>query len=204
VFPDVEVSGLRVAIETVVNEGRELGAEVLRALAKGLHLEDQEFFVKCHKNMWNNKFYNNASCLRMLNYPPVPKNYTEGTPRLGDHSDYGSLTLLFQDDVGGLEVLGRNGEWIHADPVEDAILINTGDLMELWTSGRIKSVRHRVLAPPVDHVQLRSRQRRSIAYFLQPDSDVTVAPVDGGQSDKYRPVNSREHLYNMLNKTFNY
>ncbi|XP_076350214.1 uncharacterized protein LOC143246835 [Tachypleus tridentatus] len=90
-----------------------------------LSLED--FFLKRHQEFI--KYKENASTLRLLYYPPVT-NVTDLTTtfRWGEHSDFGTVTFLFQDNVGGLEVKTKSREWISATPLEGAILVNVGDL----------------------------------------------------------------------------
>ncbi len=69
------------------------------------------------------------------------KNFAaEGTERLGDHTDVGTITLLLQDEVGGLEVMNNDGQFIPATPLTHAILLSTGDLLQRWTAGKIKAV----------------------------------------------------------------
>ena len=76
----------------------------------------------------------NGTILRTLNYPPLNDNdIRPGVIRCGEHSDYGTITLLLQDDMGGLEVLSGS-DWIPAIPIPGTILVNLGDLMQFWTS----------------------------------------------------------------------
>jgi len=122
-----------------------------------------------------------------------------GVERLGAHSDYGTITLLFQDDIGGLEVLSGN-EWIAATPIADTILINLGDLLQFWTSDRYKATKHRVRVP---EEEIRQRtQRRSMVFFVHPDNDVVVSPLDG--SSKYPPVTALAHLEYRFSQTYKY
>ena len=62
-------------------------------------------------------------------------------------TDYGLITLLYQDSMGGLEVKGVDGEWIHAEPIKNSVLINAGDLLEIYTGGRLPATFHRVVIP---------------------------------------------------------
>lgn len=107
-------------------------AEILKAIGKGIGLDDEEFLLKFHSG------YNNQ--VRLLHYPPIPASLLEnGTmARIPAHSDWGSITLLFQDDCGGLEVESPNqpGEFIKASPLKNALIMNVGDLLMRWTNGR--------------------------------------------------------------------
>lgn len=99
---------------------------------------------------------------------PLPTHRTDPSPeqlRAGEHSDYGSFTLLFQDAVGGLEVCNARGEWIEAPFIPETVLVNTGDLMQRWTNHVFCSTKHRVRIPQ----ELKAKQSRySIAFFVIP------------------------------------
>jgi isopenicillin N synthase-like dioxygenase len=130
--------------------------------------------------------------LRFLHYPANLQAKSESQLGAGAHTDYGSITLLFQDDVGGLEVRDADGEWRFAPPVPDAVVINTGDLMERWTNGRFRSTLHRVRPITGD------RDRHSIALFVDPDSAVAVecipSCVGANRPPRYPAITAGEHL----------
>ena len=91
----------------------------------------------------------------------------------GIHCDYGSLTLLCQDTVGGLKVLNRlSGEMMDAPFVKNSIIVNCGDLMQEWTLGQYKSVPHQVVLSNYES------DRYSIAFFGQPDKDCFIENVN--------------------------
>jgi isopenicillin N synthase-like dioxygenase len=163
---------------------------LLEVLAAGLSLPAQ-FFVQRHRG-------ENVT-LRFLHYPanlPVKSGVQLGA---GAHTDYGSITLLFQDEVGGLEVRGVDGRWRYAPPIEDYALINTGDLMEHWTNGRFRSTLHRVR--PVSG----ARDRYSIALFVDPDAAVDVecirSCVTRERPARYLPVTAGEHIRRKIAAT---
>ncbi|KAK8600834.1 hypothetical protein V6N13_059421 [Hibiscus sabdariffa] len=105
---------------------------------------------------------------KVSHYPPSP--HPEKVKGLRAHTDTGGVILLFQDDkVGGLQVL-KNGQWIDVSPLPNAIVINTGDQIEVLSNGRYKSAWHRVLSS-VDG------NRRSIASFYNPSLKATIAPA---------------------------
>ena len=132
---------------------------------------------------------------------------------------------MYQDDVGGLEVRGTNNTWVSAKPIKDAILINAGDFLEIFTNGKLPATVHRVIIPPEELKRKTSRQ--SIVFFVHPDHDTTIYPLPNFVSDKegellegiekrgiftstkkftngYQPVNSFEHLCKRLNATYQY
>jgi isopenicillin N synthase-like dioxygenase len=95
----------------------------------------------------------------------------EGQQRAGAHTDYGSLTILFpQPGTSGLQI-NQNSNWLDVPAEENCFIINLGDLMELWTSGRWVSTLHRVVARP------HQAQRKSLAFFHQPDWDSEITPI---------------------------
>lgn len=172
--------------------------DVLVAIAISLDLPPN-FLISRHQRY--------EHTLRFLHYPPLPTdltaNLTDGQSRAGAHSDYGSVTLLFQDRVDGLEVQTRSGEWIPAPPVADAVLMNLGDLLERWTNGIFRSTQHRVNRPTGDCVD---QSRYSIAFFCHPDSDVEVACLPNYYSEdnppRYPPIQAGEYLLSRLNATY--
>ncbi|KAJ0069861.1 hypothetical protein NL108_015401, partial [Boleophthalmus pectinirostris] len=113
-----------------------LGLRVLRLLAISLHL-DPETFVKEHSKMGEK---GNCTTLRSLFYPPIdPDKAKPGQLRCGEHSDYGSITLLFQS-YPGIQVRSVSGEFVSAPYVPGAVLVNIADLMQRWTSDTFVSV----------------------------------------------------------------
>ena len=109
--------------------------EILKAIGTGLGLRDPELFLKFHSG------HNNQ--LRLLHYPPIPASNLENQSmaRMPAHSDWGSITMLFQDDCGGLEVENQHvpGKFIPAHPLQNAIIMNVGDLLMRWSNGKVFS-----------------------------------------------------------------
>ncbi|KAG1944689.1 2-oxoglutarate (2OG) and Fe(II)-dependent oxygenase superfamily protein [Pimephales promelas] len=172
---------------------KDLSLRVLRLMALGLDLEPQ-VFLNAHKHIGSNV---NATTLRSLYYPPVNSTCVkENQLRCGEHSDYGSITLLFQSPESGLQVLNRAGEFVSAPSITGTVLINIADLMQRWTSDVYVSAVHRVLLPPAGD----SSTRQSLAFFVHPDDEAIISCCDG--SDKYPPVNSVDYLLSRFNDTY--
>lgn len=137
--------------------------------------------------------------LRFLHYPAGLLPSSSAQLGAGAHTDYGSITLLFQDEVGGLEVQRADGAWQPAPPVQGAALVNTGDLMERWTNGRFRSTVHRV--PPISG----TRDRHSIALFVDPDAAVEVkcfeSCVSSDRPPRYPGITAGEHIRRKLAAT---
>jgi isopenicillin N synthase-like dioxygenase len=155
------------AFQQVMLEFYELGRtvvspQVLRAFAIALQLPEDFFTLKHGQNHF----------LRLLHYPPLTAAPEVGQLRAGEHTDYGSITLLLQDAIGGLEVRTRSGEWIAAPPIPGTIVVNVGDAMQRWTNDRLCSTPHRVRIPTGEDA---GRSRYSVALFCDPNPDVELA-----------------------------
>lgn len=196
-FPvEEDVPGFKQACVDFLDSSRALSRRFLRVLAVALGQENDIFL----KNHCFNTIYNTLTTLRMLHYPPVEGILKRNTVRCGEHSDYGTMTFLFQDNVGGLELKLRTGEWISATPLEDSILVNIADMMTIWTDGLYKATRHRVSVPK--EKAERRRSRSSIAFFVNPDDDVVVEPLNG--SKKFPSVKFKDYLYDKFKNTLQY
>ncbi|CAN9498877.1 unnamed protein product [Ophioblennius macclurei] len=171
---------------------KELTLRVLRVMAIALDL-DPDVFLSKHRLIGTAE---NGTTLRSLFYPPVnSRTVKQDQLRCGEHSDYGSITLLFQSSQG-LQVRTRSGEFITAPLIPGAVLINIADLMQRWTSDALNSVVHRVLLPSAED----SSTRQSLAFFAHPDNEALITCCDG--SNKYPPVKAGEYLLQRLNDTY--
>ena len=106
--------------------------------------------------------------MTLLNYPPTdPQPDTWG---IHPHKDFNVLTVLAHDPIGGLEVRTRDEQWIDAKCPPDALVLNVGDMLELWSGGRLISTPHRV-------TNTSGRARQSFPFFYKPRHDVMVEPL---------------------------
>ncbi|MEO6570017.1 MAG: 2OG-Fe(II) oxygenase family protein, partial [Ilumatobacteraceae bacterium] len=105
-----------------------------------------------------------------FHYPALPDNDTAEEWGVGEHTDYGLLTLLAQDDLGGLEVRTPSGDWIAVPAEPDVIVCNIGDMLDKLTEGRYRSTTHRVR-------NTSGRSRLSFPLFFDPSWDAVVAPL---------------------------
>ncbi|KAH7042093.1 hypothetical protein B0J12DRAFT_579697 [Macrophomina phaseolina] len=185
-------------------ECKELFRRVMGAIALGMGLEEGWF------DEYTARGDNN---LRLLHYPAVERGVfrrQDGVEqvRAGEHSDYGSLTLLFQDDRGGLQVLSPKGTFVDATPIPDTIVVNAGDLLERWSNDTIKSTKHRVVEPPLKPGQQELDKypaRYSVAYFCNPDFDKYIEAIPGTYEEgkqKYPGVLSGDYLAKRLSETY--
>jgi isopenicillin N synthase-like dioxygenase len=136
---------------------------------------------------------------RLLHYPPQPEAVAPGQIGCGAHTDWGALTLLAQDDAGGLQVQGTDGTWTDVTPIPGAFVVNIGDLMARWTHDRWRSTMHRVVN------RVAGRERYSIAYFFDLDAEAVILPLPGcvpaGETPRYGPITAGEHLVEMYRRT---
>ncbi|WP_279102008.1 isopenicillin N synthase family dioxygenase [Gordonia bronchialis] len=133
--------------------------------------------------------------LRMNNYalPPGDVELEGELTGMGEHTDYGIVTVLWADQVRGLQVLDPDGRWQDVAPAEGALLINLGDLMARWTNERWMSTLHRVKPPIVDGT---IERRRSAAYFHDGNIDATISTLPScvGAGSRYSPITVGEHI----------
>jgi len=159
-FPD-EPADLRPLVLEVLDRLTGLGQQVLSLIAVGLGLDPSWF--RDHLTA------DPTILFRIFRYPP-PDEVADADWGVQEHTDYGLLTLLRQDDVGGLEVRTGDG-WIDAPPVPDSFVCNLGDMLERMTGGAYRSTPHRVRRPAVE--------RLSFPFFLDPSWDAEIVPVPG-------------------------
>lgn len=145
----------------------------------------RSFFAKSHV------YEGSAEVLRFLKYPRGGEAVYKEPVRAGAHSDYGSITLLFQKDVPGLEVQASRTQWVSAPLIPGAIIVNVGDQMELWTNGLLKSTKHRVTFLP-EHNHL---DRYSMPFFVHPNDTVPLTPVPSKYVDQTVTLDENGHIY---------
>ena len=165
---------------------------ILQALAIGLDAP-VDYFVESHKT------YNNSMLL--LHYPSLSSSLNPPPLRHGAHTDLGSITLLFQDQTGGLEVCTRSGEWIPVPPIANTPLVLLGNLVARWTNDQCPATQHRVSLPTVTHA---SQERYSFGFFAAPDDDAEViclpSCIPPGEVPKYPPIRTQDY-YEQLFQT---
>ena len=180
-------AGIREVAIAYVQQMERLAADLMRIFAVALALPESFFADKIDRHI---------SAIRAINYPEQEREPVPGQLRSGEHSDYGSLTILkIEDAPGGLQVRTREADWVGVEAIQDAFIVNIGDLMMHWTNDRWISTLHRVVNPPRD-LALGSR-RLSIVFFHQPNYDAVIEclPTCQGPDNppKYPPVTSGEH-----------
>ena len=195
VWPDVP--GYRERVETYFAEAGRVARTLLRVFAAALDLPPTFF---------SDLTDHSIDVLRMNNYalPPGEITLDGELTGMGEHTDFGLVTVLWADQVAGLQVLGRDAAgqtgWHDVNPADDALLVNLGDLTARLTNDRWMSTLHRVKPPVVDG---RIERRRSAAYFHDGNVDAIVATLPthldasawGGEAgEAYGPVTVRDHI----------
>lgn len=131
---------------------------LMRGFALGLGL-DQNFFLKTSDVPLSRGSY--------VYYPDQPAEMGEDQFGVGPHTDFGVLTVLAQDDVGGLQVENLDGQWIEAPPIEGTLIVNVADLLHRWTNGAYRSTPHRV-------INNSGRERLSIVLAFDPNPETVI------------------------------
>lgn len=198
-IPDEILPGFREFMVSYYSTCYETTLNLLRAIELGMDLE-AGFFRDYHLKQDNQ--------LRLLHYPPVEAELLRDgkLERIAAHSDFGTMTLLFQDQVGGLEVedVDEKGKFNPAPYIPGTIVVNIGDFLQRWSNDTLKSTLHRVRAPPM--VEGMTRARYSIPYFVTADRGKTIDCIPGCWSEanpkKYEPINAAEYIERRLNATY--
>jgi len=184
--PWPDMPGFREALVACYNGLFGVGETVLEAFAVYLGA-DPSFFAQVSQNTYSN--------MRVLHYPP--KEAVQAVTDVGVHAheDQGLITLLFQDNNGGLEVLGPDDNWLPVLPDERAIVLNVGKLLTRWTNGRLRSALHRV-------INSSGKERYSIPLFVHPNYHQVINPRDfsEGQEPKFEAIVAGDQVYSNFMK----
>lgn len=180
----------RATIEHYVEEMSTLARKMVRAIALSLDLPAESL---------DRHFEDPTTFLRLLHYPTQPQE--EGLFGSAPHTDYGFITLLAQDDVGGLEVKNKAGDWVPAPPVPDSFVMNVGDILARWSNDVFVSTPHRV-------INRTGRERYSQPFFFDPAMVEMIEALDvcvpAGSTAKYPPVQYGDYLMERIDKNYHY
>lgn len=186
----VSYPGMKEQTETYIKAMTALGKHLLGVLAMSLELPENYFADGLEHPMLTT---------RLLHYPPQSGVGQGNQIGAGAHTDWGMLTMLLQDDVGGLEVRNADGEWVRAPHIPGTFVINLGDMVPVLTKGLYNSNMHRVLntAP--------NRHRYSVPTFFDPSYHYKIKPLEHFEGDTSFPQGERtvgEHIADMYAKTY--
>ena len=182
---------LRTALTAYFSAASLVGMDLLRAFAVSMGI-NSDAFVR--------GFDRPISRGAAIYYPPLPLAATQEQYGVSPHTDFGCITLLYQDPIGGLEVKNRDGQWIIATPIEGTFVVNVGDLLARWTNDRFASTPHRVR-------NLSGRERLSLGVFVDPDFETLIDPnIVCGANDKprYPAVRCGDYILERYANAFAY
>ncbi|WP_245214282.1 isopenicillin N synthase family dioxygenase [Pararoseomonas indoligenes] len=190
-WPDF-APALRPAMSAYYDAMFGLGGRLLRAVAVSLGLEEGFFAPRYRKPLQRTQ---------AIFYPPQNVGAEDEIYGVAPHTDFGCITLLWQDDNGGLQVRERqSGAWIDAPPLPGTLVVNVGDLLGRWSNDRFASTPHRV-------VNRSGRERISIATFHDPDFGAVIDPRELGTPEdeaRYEPITAGRHILNRFDQAFGY
>lgn len=185
----VEIPEFRPAMERYADALRNVGDRVLSLIALSLEL-DRAYFRAFYRVP--------MQTVRLLRYPPQAAVRGDNQLGAGAHTDWGGITILLQDGIGGLEVRNAEGFWVRATPIAGTLVVNLGELLARWTNQLYRSNMHRVRndAP---------RLRHSIAFFYDPDHDARIECIPScvapGATPLSAPCSAGEHIVQMHEAT---
>ncbi|WP_431495588.1 2-oxoglutarate and iron-dependent oxygenase domain-containing protein [Pseudomonas brassicacearum] len=187
-----DLIGWEALMEQHYRDMQALAQTLLRAMTLALGIE-RDFF--------DTRFNEPVSVLRMIHYPPRDTASSAEQQGAGAHTDYGCITLLYQDAAGGLQVRNVDGQWIDAPPIDGTFVVNLGDMMARWSNDRYLSTPHRVISPL-------GVNRYSMPFFAEPHPDTLIQCLPGCQDDahppKYPTTTCAEFLLSRFADTYAY
>jgi isopenicillin N synthase-like dioxygenase len=170
---------------------RDTGMRLLQAFSAAIG-ERPDFFAE--------RFSPPTTALRLIHYPPAPAARPDDLYGAHPHTDYGFLTILAQDDVGGLEVRRPDGSWMPVPFMPDTFIVNIGDILARWTNDGFNSTPHRVINPSPD------RDRYSIGYFFDPSLDTEIVTLasfrQGAGGARYAAVRYADYFNGRLDANY--
>ena len=183
-WPDLD--GFRQACEAYVQAMAELGRKLMAVALDAAGVTDRTFLKS---------FATPTIWLRLLHYPPQSPQAPEDLYGSAPHKDFGCLTLLAQDDVGGLQVQTPAGKWVDVPPLPGALVVNVGDMLHRLSNGRLLSTPHRV-------INTTGRERYSVPFFFDPHVSAQIAPLPGTGAAKFEPINFGGFLRSELEASY--
>jgi isopenicillin N synthase-like dioxygenase len=180
-FPDIP--GFRETVLEYLDALTRLGQRLSRALARGLGVDETEFVDRYASDP--------TILLRVFHYPPQIERVT-GQWGVGEHTDYGFLTILKQDDIGGLQIK-HGDEWLDVPPVPGSFVCNVGDMLEVLTGARYRSAPHRVR-------NISNASRLSVPFFFDPGFDAKLAPITSERMNITTTPGREQHAYTRANQ----
>ena len=189
VWPTTHVAGFQATTETLFSSMETLAQHLLSACSTYLGMPED----------WlPNMSHHGNTIMRMIHYPPLDESMPEGAVRSAAHEDINFITLLVTATADGLEVMDHDGSWIQVQGDQDAIIVDSGDMLQNLTNGLFKSTTHRVVNPKDSNTR-----RYSMPMFVHPRNEIDLTPhpdfvaMTGGQAN-YASITAGDYLHQRL------
>lgn len=181
-----ELDGFRKACEDYALAMTNLGQKLMGLVLEAIGVADRSIL---------DTFQTPTIWLRLLHYPPQPEQSPDDLFGSAPHKDFGCLTLLAQDDVGGLQVQTPAGHWVDAPPISDAFIVNVGDMLHRLSNGKLLSTPHRV-------INSSGQERYSVPFFYDPHVSAEITPLPGCGNPLFEPLNFGTFLKSELEASY--
>lgn len=177
------LKGFRATLERYNSKMCILADRMMRIALRALGADDSAMQMFAPPTTW----------LRLLHYPPLPDSSPDDLYGSAPHTDFGALTFLATDEVGGLQVLSPDGAWLDVPPRTDAFVVNVGDMLHRLSNGSLRSTPHRV-------INKTGHERYSCPFFFDPHVSAVIAPLVG--TPKFEPLNFGAFLRGELEASY--
>ena len=189
IWPTHEAPAFENIIGSLYEQMLELSIELLKACSLALGKSE---------NWLPDMTTHGNTIMRLIHYPPLDHNVPAGAVRSAAHEDINFITLLVTATADGLEVMDHDGSWISVQGNEEAIIVDTGDMIQNLTNGYFRSTTHRVVNPSDA-----SSRRYSMPLFVHPRNEIDLSPLSEyvemtGGSARYQQITAGEYLYQRL------
>jgi len=183
--------GFRGALYALFEAELSLAVDLMRAFAAGMGLPEESFIQAVDRPIARGS---------TLYYPPQPVDAEREQFGVAPHTDFGVLTILWQDPTGGLEVQNAAGEWVTAHPIPDTLVVNVGDLLARWSNDGFASTPHRV-------VNRSGRERYSMVLAWDPNFETVIDPgtvCRDGETPHHPPITCGRYVLDRFDRAFAY
>lgn len=184
--PDFKAHAMR-----YFHQAHDVAHHLMRGFALGLDREE-DFFLRTADRPLSRASY--------VYYPAQPADAADNQFGVSSHTDFGVLTVLCQDAVGGLHIQDANGDWIHAPPIDNTLIVNVADLLARWTDGAYKSTPHRVI-----NASGQERLSLVLAYDPNPETMIDASDIFGADYlASEEPIACGDYLVWRFDRAFSY
>jgi isopenicillin N synthase-like dioxygenase len=183
--------GFREALTAFFDSAQDCAVALMRAFARAIDVPEDAFLKTADRPI---------SRASVVYYPPQPASLGQAQFGVGPHTDFGCLTVLCQDEVGGLQVMNATGQWVTAHPIAGTLVVNVGDLLARWSNGRFRSTPHRV-------INSAGQARYSLILAYDPNAETVIDPADlltAGETPRYPPTTCGAYIASRFDESFDH